>query len=259
MTSAKYGGMRNGNSNVISARSAASSWKLMLLAPPPARAASKTRASAGMSGAVSVSFGMKSREMKSSPMLRGDGWAVREAPNCAENCAGLRRELRRVAPSCAELRGAPVVVAVDQMGDRLDHPILLLLRHLGHQPEVEDDELALRRAHHVPRVRVRVEEAGVEELREVRDDAEVDQRADVVRLRLRELLALDPLRGVHAARGVLRVVLRDHDPREHPHVALDAQPVLALDDVVEFLVEVVAVVRRGVERVVAVEEVEDGG
>ena len=77
MTSAKYGGMRNGNSNVISARSAASSWKLMLLAPPPASAASKTRASAGMSGAVSVSFGMKSREMKSSPMLRGEGWAVR--------------------------------------------------------------------------------------------------------------------------------------------------------------------------------------
>ena len=181
------------------------------------------------------------------------GWAVRELRRSAQRIA------QRIAPSCAELRGVPVVVAVDQVGDRLDHPILLLLRHLGHQPEVEDDELALRRAHHVARVRVRVEEAGVEELREVRHDAEVDQRADVVRLRLRELLALDPLRGVHAARGVLRVVLRDHDPREHPHVALDAQPVLALDDVVELLGEVVAVVRRGMERVVAVEEVEDGG
>jgi hypothetical protein len=35
MIRAKYGGMRKGNLKVISARSAASSWKLMLFAPPP--------------------------------------------------------------------------------------------------------------------------------------------------------------------------------------------------------------------------------
>ena len=68
MTSAKYGGMRNGNSNVISARSAASSWKLMLLAPPPARAASKTRVSTGSSGRRSVPFGMNWSVTKSSTM-----------------------------------------------------------------------------------------------------------------------------------------------------------------------------------------------
>lgn len=49
---AKYGGMRKGNLKVISARSAASSWKLMLLAPPPASAASNTLASAGTMGAI---------------------------------------------------------------------------------------------------------------------------------------------------------------------------------------------------------------
>ena len=53
MMRAKYGGMRKGNLNVISARSAASSWKLSDLAPPPASAASNTRASAGTIGAVS--------------------------------------------------------------------------------------------------------------------------------------------------------------------------------------------------------------
>lgn len=54
ITSAKYGGIRKGNLNVISAKSAANSWKLILLAPPPAKAASNTLASAGMIGAVSV-------------------------------------------------------------------------------------------------------------------------------------------------------------------------------------------------------------
>eukprot|EP00964_Phaeocystis_antarctica_P072828 scaffold44620_cov30-Phaeocystis_antarctica.AAC.1 len=83
MMSAEYGGMRKGNSYVISARSAASSWKwrllawgvqgvctvcawsvhawkLMLLAPPPASATSKTLESAGTMGAVSTPRGMKS-------------------------------------------------------------------------------------------------------------------------------------------------------------------------------------------------------
>ena len=53
--------MRKGNLNVISAKSAASSWKLIDLAPPPASAASKTRARAGTIGLVSTPRGMKSR------------------------------------------------------------------------------------------------------------------------------------------------------------------------------------------------------
>ena len=54
-------------------------------------------------------------------------------------------------------------------------------RTRGHESEVEDDEPAVRRAQHVAGVRVCVEEAGVQQLREVRDHAQVHQRADVVR------------------------------------------------------------------------------
>ena len=49
--------MRKGYANVISARSAARSWKFMLFAPPPASAWSNTRASTGRMGLRSVPAG----------------------------------------------------------------------------------------------------------------------------------------------------------------------------------------------------------
>ena len=49
-------------------------------------------------------------------------------------------------------------------------------RHLGHEAKVEDDELAVGRAEHVARVGVGVEEARVEELRQVHEHAEVHLR-----------------------------------------------------------------------------------
>mmetsp|Transcript_18034 Transcript_18034/g.28730 ORF Transcript_18034/g.28730 Transcript_18034/m.28730 type:complete len:219 (-) Transcript_18034:1453-2109(-) len=66
---AKNGGMRNGNSYVISARSEDSSLKLIDLAPPPANAASNTRVSAGSNGSGSYSVGINPKALKSSPIL----------------------------------------------------------------------------------------------------------------------------------------------------------------------------------------------
>ena len=123
------------------------------------------------------------------------------------------------------------------MRDRLDHAVLLVVGHLGHQAEIEDHELAFGRTQHVAGVWVRVKKAGVEELREVRDHAQVDQLAHVVGLALGELLASHPLRRVHAARGELRVVLRDHYTRDLAHVLGDADAVGALALIVELLVE----------------------
>mmetsp|Transcript_9617 Transcript_9617/g.30412 ORF Transcript_9617/g.30412 Transcript_9617/m.30412 type:complete len:290 (+) Transcript_9617:784-1653(+) len=82
-----------------------------------------------------------------------------------------------------------------------------------------------------------MEEAGVEELREVDNHAQVDERAHVVRLRLRELLALDPLGDVHPPRCVPGVVGRDDDHRHFGHLAADPLAILALDNVVKLGVE----------------------
>ena len=114
------------------------------------------------------------------------------------------------------------------MCDGLYEAVPLVLRDLRHEPKVEDDELAVGRAQHVARVRVGVEEAGLEQLREVRDDAEVDQLAHVIGGGLRELLALDPLGRVHAARRDARVVARDLHARENTHLLREADAVGAL-------------------------------
>jgi len=54
-------------------------------------------------------------------------------------------------------RGTPLrylVVAVDEVGDALDHAVLLVVRDLRHQAEVQDHQLAVRGTEHVARVRV---------------------------------------------------------------------------------------------------------
>jgi len=122
--------------------------------------------------------------------------------------------------------------------DGLDHAEALILGHLGHQPKVENDESAVGRAQHVARVRVRMKEASVEQLREVRDHSEIDQLAHIVGCGLRELLAVDPLCDVHAACGVLGKVARDLDARQHAHVLGEPDAVGTLEHVVELAVEV---------------------
>jgi hypothetical protein len=151
---------------------------------------------------------------------------------------GRRVDAARDEVHVLEVLANEAVVAVDEMRNRLDHAVLLVVGHLGHQPKVEDDELPLGGAQHVARVRVGVEEASVEQLREVRDDAQVDQFAHVVRRALAQLLAVHPLRHVHAPGGDVRVVARDLDTRQHAHVARDADAVGALELVVELAVEV---------------------
>mmetsp|Transcript_53039 Transcript_53039/g.156713 ORF Transcript_53039/g.156713 Transcript_53039/m.156713 type:complete len:238 (-) Transcript_53039:631-1344(-) len=124
------------------------------------------------------------------------------------------------------------------MGDRLDHAVLLVGGHLGHQAKIKDDQSAVGGAQHVARVRVGVEESCVEQLRQVGDHSEVDKLVDVVRLGLRQLLAVDPLGRVHAPRRELRVILGDDDARQLGHVLGHPDAVLTLEVVVEFLVEV---------------------
>mmetsp|Transcript_45636 Transcript_45636/g.97210 ORF Transcript_45636/g.97210 Transcript_45636/m.97210 type:complete len:350 (-) Transcript_45636:109-1158(-) len=83
-----------------------------------------------------------------------------------------------------------------------------------------------------------MEEARVKQLRQVRDDAQVDQLAHVVRSALAQFLAVDPLRHVNATGGDLGIVARDLDAREHAHVARDADAISALELIVELAVEV---------------------
>eukprot|EP00616_Rhizochromulina_sp_CCMP1243_P011483 CAMPEP_0118980650 /NCGR_PEP_ID=MMETSP1173-20130426/28797_1 /TAXON_ID=1034831 /ORGANISM="Rhizochromulina marina cf, Strain CCMP1243" /LENGTH=60 /DNA_ID=CAMNT_0006931009 /DNA_START=1 /DNA_END=183 /DNA_ORIENTATION=- len=59
------------------------------------------------------------------------------------------------------------------MSNGLNHAVLLVVRNFRHESKVEDDEAAVRRAEHVPGVGVCVEEARVQELGEVGDDAKV--------------------------------------------------------------------------------------
>lgn len=72
---------------------------------------------------------------------------------------------------------------------------------LGHEAEVQDDQAAVGSAQHVAWVRVRMEEACVQELGEVGDHAQVHQGAHVVGGGLRELLPIDPLGGMHSPKG----------------------------------------------------------
>ena len=81
----------------------------------------------------------------------------------------------------------------------------------------------VRRADEVARVRVRVEEARVQQLLQVADDAQLHQLAHVVARRLRQLLPVQPRGGQHAPACVLRHRLGHHDLHaRHPRVSLAA-------------------------------------
>jgi hypothetical protein len=77
--------------------------------------------------------------------------------------------------------------------DGLDHTISLVVRDARHEAEVQQTQLALRRADEVPGVRIRVEEARVQQLRQVRHHAHIHQLLHVVRRALAQFLAVDPL------------------------------------------------------------------
>ena len=55
-----------------------------------------------------------------------------------------------------------------------------------------------------------MEEAGVKQLFEVADDAQVDQRLDIILLALRQLLPVEPRGRQHPPRREVRVGLRHH-------------------------------------------------
>mmetsp|Transcript_3961 Transcript_3961/g.11200 ORF Transcript_3961/g.11200 Transcript_3961/m.11200 type:complete len:207 (+) Transcript_3961:1325-1945(+) len=126
---------------------------------------------------------------------------------------------------------------MDEVRDGLDHAVLLVVCNLSHEAEVENHEAAIRSAQHVAWVRVGVEEARVQELREVSDHPQVHESAHVVRSGLAQLLTLHPLGHVHAPRRVLGVVLGDYHLGQHSHLFAHALAVLALHHVIQFLVE----------------------
>ena len=86
-------------------------------------------------------------------------------------------------------------------------------------------------------LRVGVEKARVQELREVGNHPQIHERADIVRRRLAELLAVDPLRHVHPPRGPLRVVPGDDHLGQHLHLLRYSQTIFALQHVIQLLVE----------------------
>ena len=96
-------------------------------------------------------------------------------------------------------------VAAHQVHHRRRQRAAVKLVDLGAEPKVDQDEAAVAVDEQVARVRVAVEEADVEQLREEALDPDGDQPSDHVGRRPRELLAVDPLSGEHLAtrrRGV---------------------------------------------------------
>ena len=72
-----------------------------------------------------------------------------------------------------------------------------------HKAKVKDGEATIRGADEVPRVRVSMEEAMLKELLQKADDANIDERPDVVCLALAQLLSIQPTRGQDLAGGQL--------------------------------------------------------
>ena len=91
-------------------------------------------------------------------------------------------------------------------------PNLMLSSMFVMRPKVQDREPPVRGADQVSRVRIRVEEARVQQLLQVADHADVDQVPDVVRGGLRELLAVEPLGRDHLARVYSAVRARAPQP-----------------------------------------------
>ena len=86
-------------------------------------------------------------------------------------------------------------------------------------------------------LKLTVEEAEIEQLRQVGDHPQVHQRPDVVGGTLTQLLALDPLGHVNPSGRVLGIVPRYDHVRQHPHLQLHLLPVEAFQVVIQFLVE----------------------
>ena len=134
--------------------------------------------------------------------------------------------------------------------------------NLGAQPEVYEDEPPARVDEQVARMRVRVEEAHVEQLRQEARHARRDQPIDDLRRRFGELLSLDPFCGEHLSTRDTPIGLGD------VHFAAEARHELGLEALeVGRLVPIVQLqVRRASKRVqqidiegVAVRRTEDAG
>mmetsp|Transcript_69528 Transcript_69528/g.148694 ORF Transcript_69528/g.148694 Transcript_69528/m.148694 type:complete len:418 (+) Transcript_69528:1291-2544(+) len=121
------------------------------------------------------------------------------------------------------------------MGDRLHHPVPLLISDAGHEAEVQDSQLALGGSEHVAGVWIRMEQALVEELCEVGHHTDIDQLPYIVGLGLGELLALEPACDMHLSGAILREVGWDDNPLQSGHVLLHLEAILALVHIVQLL------------------------
>mmetsp|Transcript_64310 Transcript_64310/g.94158 ORF Transcript_64310/g.94158 Transcript_64310/m.94158 type:complete len:234 (+) Transcript_64310:147-848(+) len=123
------------------------------------------------------------------------------------------------------------------MGDGLYHAVLLIVCHLSHKPKVEDGKTAIGSPQHVARVRVGVEEATLEQLREIGDHAHGHQRRHITRCALGELLSIHPRCNMHSTRGERGEALGYNDLRDVLHDFFKLEAVGALVYIVELAVE----------------------
>ncbi len=108
------------------------------------------------------------------------------------------------------------VVLVGEMHDGGDQRVTVVLAQARHQAKVDERQLALAGVAHgqqIARVRVRMEQTQRQQLRQERLLANGGQARNLGRLALRQLHAVHPLRGQHAARGLLEKHLGDVDVR----------------------------------------------
>mmetsp|Transcript_29807 Transcript_29807/g.75042 ORF Transcript_29807/g.75042 Transcript_29807/m.75042 type:complete len:624 (+) Transcript_29807:182-2053(+) len=146
----------------------------------------------------------------------------------------VRVALRHKAQRDEVIRDA-VPVLQRQVGDVLHQRHTLLLRHLAHEAVVEDGDLAVGRTQQVARVRVRMQEACLEQLDEVGVQDGVAQRQDVVRAALAQLLPRNPRGGEQVARGELGPDVGHDNALKRCHVSLEGHGVVRLQLVVHLL------------------------
>jgi hypothetical protein len=84
---------------------------------------------------------------------------------------------------------------------------------------------------------VGMEKSRIEQLRQVRNDTEVDQGTHIVTFTLRQLFAVNPFRNVNSAGRVGWVVLRNDNHGQANHLFGNSNTIFAFQIVVEFLIK----------------------
>mmetsp|Transcript_29738 Transcript_29738/g.61168 ORF Transcript_29738/g.61168 Transcript_29738/m.61168 type:complete len:444 (+) Transcript_29738:915-2246(+) len=105
-------------------------------------------------------------------------------------------------------------------------------------------------------MRIGMKESKIQQLRQIGDDSQIDQRPHIILVALTQLLSLDPLRDVHPPRGKLRIILRNDHIGQHTHLFLHLNPIVAFEVVIQLLIKAIG---KFVEQRDGVESVRQGG